>query len=199
MSGDQGAPFAGGSTSPLVYLYGPPAAGKLTIAERLAERTGWRLFHNHLTVNAIAPVFEFRSPPFTEVLHRLRLDVFATAARSGVGLIFTNSSAWGGQDARARFVTFADSAARVVAENGGTTRFVQITAPLTVLESRVADASRRAHGKLADLQRLRDLLATHDAAPLHPDDLIVNSGDLTPEEAADRIVAELARRDSVTS
>jgi hypothetical protein len=197
MSSQRGAPSAGGSMSTLVYLYGPPAAGKLTIAERLAERTGWRLFHNHLTVNAIAPVFEFASPAFTEVLHRLRLDVFATAARSGVGLIFTNNSAWSGQDARARFVTFADGAARIVAENGGTTQFVQITAPAAVLESRVADASRRAHGKLLDVRRLRELLASHDAAPLHPDDMIVDSDDVTPEAAADRIAAELARRDSV--
>ncbi len=79
--------------STLVYLYGPPAAGKLTIAERLAELTGSPLFHNHLTVNAIAPVFEFASPACTEVLHRLRLDVFATGARADVGLIFTNNSA----------------------------------------------------------------------------------------------------------
>jgi AAA domain-containing protein len=182
--------------STLVYLYGPPAAGKLTIAERLAELTGSRLFHNHLTVNAIAPVFEFESPAFTEVLHRLRLDVFATAARAGVDLIFTNSSAWSGQNARTRFVTFADSAARIVAENGGTTRFVQIMAPPSVLESRLAHDSRRAHGKLVDVQRLRELLATYDPAPLHTDDMIVSSGDLTPEEAAGRIAAELARRRS---
>ena len=42
------------------------------------------------------------------------------------------------------------------------------------------------------------VLATYDAAPLHPDDLIVDSGDFTPEEAADRIAAELALPDSVT-
>jgi hypothetical protein len=182
--------------STLVYLYGPPAAGKLTIAERLAELTGSRLFHNHLTVNAITPVFGFASPAFTEVLHRLRLDVFATAARAGVDLIFTNNSAWSGQDARQRFVTFADSAARVVAQHGGTTRFVQIMAPLSVLESRLADDSRRAHGKLVDVQRLRELFATYDAAPLHPDDLIVSSSDLSPEEAAGRIAADVARHRS---
>jgi hypothetical protein len=180
--------------STLAYLYGPPAAGKLTIAEQLAELTGSRLFHNHLTVNAIAPVFEFASPAFTEVLHRLRLDVFATAARAGVSLIFTNNSAWSGQNARTRFVTFADRAASIVADNGGATRFVQIIAPPAVLESRLADDMRRAHGKLVDVRRLRELLATHDPAPLHPDDMIINSGELTPEEAAGRIAADLARR-----
>ena len=176
-----------------VYLYGPPAAGKLTIAERLAERTGSRLFHNHLTVNAIEPVFEFASPAFAEVLHRLRLDVFATAARSGIDLIFTNNSAWSGPDARTNFVAFADEAARLVAENGGTTLFVQVVAPQTVLESRLANDSRRAHGKLVDVHRLRELLETHDPAPLHADDLIVSSDALTPEQAADRIAAELER------
>ena len=35
----QGAPL-------LVYLYGPPAAGKLTIAEKVRALTGFRLFHN---------------------------------------------------------------------------------------------------------------------------------------------------------
>jgi shikimate kinase len=175
----------------LVYLYGPPAAGKLTIAEQLAEVTGFRLFHNHLTVNAVTPVFEFNSPPFTEVLHRLRLDVFATAARNGIDLIFTNNSIWSGEDPRARFQAFADKAARLVLANGGTTRFVQIVAPPEVLVSRVANESRRVHRKLVDVERLRERLAAHDAAPLHPDDLLVDSSVLDPEQAAARIAAEV--------
>src|SRR3712207_8263459 len=32
----------------LLFLHGPPAVGKLTVARRVAELTGWRLFHNHL-------------------------------------------------------------------------------------------------------------------------------------------------------
>jgi hypothetical protein len=42
----------------LTYLYGPPAVGKLTVATPLAEVTGHRLFHNHLSVNAVRPIFE---------------------------------------------------------------------------------------------------------------------------------------------
>jgi broad-specificity NMP kinase len=34
----------------LVFLYGRPGVGKLTIARRLCERSGLRLFHNHLAV-----------------------------------------------------------------------------------------------------------------------------------------------------
>ncbi len=138
--------------------------------------------------------FELRSPPFVEVLHRLRLDVFATAARTGVDMIFTNNSVWSGENARARFAAFADEVLRVVATNGAAMLFVQIVAPDAVLESRVGNESRRAHHKLVDAVRLRERLATHDATPLHAGDLIVDSSELSPAAAAERIVAELVRR-----
>jgi chloramphenicol 3-O-phosphotransferase len=185
--------MAAGQRPVLIYLYGPPAAGKLTIAESLETLTGAKLFHNHLTVNALTPVFDFRSPPFTEVLHRLRLDVFATAARSGVDVIFTNNSVWGGPHGRADFVAFAEEVQRIVTGNGGVTLFVQVVAPQAVLEHRVGNDSRRSHRKLVDVGRLGEMLATHDPAPLHPDDLVVDSSELTPADAAGRIAAELAR------
>ncbi|HEY8544199.1 MAG TPA: hypothetical protein VIL36_04095, partial [Acidimicrobiales bacterium] len=151
-----------------------------------------RLFHNHLTVDAVAPVFGFGTPPFSEVLHRLRLDVFATAAREDVDVVFTNNSAWAGPDGRARFEAFADRAAAAVHAEGGRTVFVRVTAPDAVLAARLADEGRRARGKLVDVARLRELLATHDPSPLHPGDLTVDSAALDPDEAAARIAAVLA-------
>jgi len=185
--------MAAGQRPVLVYLYGPPAVGKLTIAESLAARSGAKLFHNHLTVNALRPVFDFASPPFTEVLHRLRLDVFATAARAGVDVIFTNNSAWGGADGRANFTAFAEAVKRAVGGSGGRTLFVQIVAPQSVLEARVRNDSRHPHHKLTDVSRLREMLAAHDPAPLDPADLIIDSNELTPDDAAARIAVELAR------
>jgi chloramphenicol 3-O-phosphotransferase len=173
----------------LVYLYGPPASGKLTIAERLAERTGFRLFHNHLTVNALVPVFDFGSKPFADVLHRLRLDAFATAARHGIDVIFTNNSAWRGADGNERFRAFAEQARRDVAAAGGRAVFVRVTAPDAVLEERLANESRRAHGKLLDVTRLRELLAELDQSPLHAGDLTIDTSTTTPDDAAARIAA----------
>lgn len=48
----------------LIVLYGPPAAGKYTIAKAVAEKTGYKLFHNHLTVDLLKSVFEFGTPDF---------------------------------------------------------------------------------------------------------------------------------------
>jgi hypothetical protein len=175
----------------LVYLYGPPASGKLTVAGRLAEQSGYRLFHNHLTVNAVRPVLDFGTEPFREVIHRLRLDVFGAAARAGIDVIFTNNSAWPGPDGRARFAAFAGAAKRVTEEGGGKVCFVRITAPLAVLTERVAAESRRAHGKLLDPARLREMVASLDETSLYPDDLVIDTSAVSPDEAAQVILQAL--------
>jgi hypothetical protein len=175
----------------LVYLYGPPAVGKLTIAERLNGLTGWPLFHNHLSVNAVRPIFAFGSKPFNDVVHRLRLDVFRTAMEEQMSLIFTNNSAWGAPDGRARFVGFAEAARRAAETGGGRARFVQLTAPAEVLEARLANSSRRQLDKLVDLGRFRELLADLDDSPLHDDDLTIDTGRQTADEAAAAIVARV--------
>jgi hypothetical protein len=46
----------------VVFLYGA-AAGKLTVANEIARLTGFKVFHNHLSMDAVLPVFEFASPP----------------------------------------------------------------------------------------------------------------------------------------
>lgn len=176
----------------LVYLYGPPAVGKLTVATELQQRSRLRLFHNHLTVNALTPVFDFGSESFTAVLHRVRLDVFETAARAGVDLIFTNNSVWAVSVGRSRFATFAHTVRERVAATGGRVVFVQLTAPPEVLESRVGDDARRAHGKLLDPIRLRTILRDHDLSPLEADHLVIDTSVVSPAEAAARIGEELS-------
>jgi predicted kinase len=173
----------------LIYIYGPPASGKLTVAERLCELTGFPLFHSHLTVNAVRPVFAFGTPPFTEAVQAMRRGVFAAAARAGISLIYTNNSAWSGPNPRARFEE--EAARRIMAGHGGRTVFVRLTAPQSALEERVANDSRQAHEKLIDVVRLRELLADLDASPLHPDDLAIDTAHTSPDESARIIAAAL--------
>ena len=182
-------PATHGST--LVYLYGPPAVGKLTVAQAVVDRTGFAMFHNHLTVNALAPTFGFGTKAFGDVLHRIRLDVFETAARELTNLVFTNNSAWGGPHPRDRFEAFAAEAARRVRSAGGSVLFVRLTATRTTLEERVGSSSRQTLNKVIDPTVLRNLLAAHDETSLNGDDLVIDTDRYTPDEAADLIVAAL--------
>jgi chloramphenicol 3-O-phosphotransferase len=69
--------------------------------------------------------------------------------------------------------------------------FVQLTAPADVLEARLGEPTRHGHRKLTDPDRLRDLLRTFDATPLHPDDLVVDTSRTAPPEAAALVAAHM--------
>jgi hypothetical protein len=172
----------------LVYLYGPPAVGKLTIARLVAEATGFQLFHNHLTVDAVTSVFEFGSRPFVDVLHRMRFDVFETASREGIDVVFTNSSMSYSVPRTDAFLAFARSAAEHVADAGGTTMFVRLTAPVDVLCDRVDGDDRRAFGKLVDADRLRARLERYPEPVVNDDDLVIDTSTMSADDAARLIV-----------
>src|SRR2546423_9033370 len=74
----------------LIFLFGMPGVGKLTVAREVAELSGFRLFHNHLTVDLVGSLFEFGSQPFVELRETVWLASFAQAVEAGIdGLIFT--------------------------------------------------------------------------------------------------------------
>jgi hypothetical protein len=74
----------------LVWICGPPAVGKMTVGLELSDITGLPLFHNHLSIEAVLPVFRYGSPPFNRIVAQFRDSVFAEAARSDLpGLIYT--------------------------------------------------------------------------------------------------------------
>jgi hypothetical protein len=71
-----------------VFLYGPAGVGKLTVGKCLQAETGFRLFHNHVVVDALLAVFPFGSDPFNRLREQL-LSVFEEAAAADISIIFT--------------------------------------------------------------------------------------------------------------
>jgi hypothetical protein len=111
----------------LVFLVGPPAVGKMTVGLALQERTGLRLFHNHLSIEAVLPVFEFGSAPFNRLVDEFRVRVFEEAAQSSLpGLIFTYVWAFD-EPADLRFV---ERMKAIFESRGGRTVFVELWSDL---------------------------------------------------------------------
>ena len=168
----------------LVFLYGPVAAGKLTVARDLARLTGFALFHNHLIVDAVAAVFPFPSPAFVRLRERFWLDTFAEAAASARSLIFTfapeNSVA----------PDFPQRVQSVVREAGGEVHFVKLTLSDEEQERRISNASRAAHGKLVSLDLLRELRPMFKAAEAAmPAPMLTLDTELVAPEAAAQTIA----------
>ena len=172
----------------LIFLYGPVASGKLTVARELSALTGLPVFHNHLVVDAVAAVFPFGSPGFVQLRERFWLDTFREAAAAGRSLIFTFApEPTVGADFPAR-------AQDIVTTAGGDTAFVRLAVSQAAQERRLGNPDRAAFGKLRSLEllhRLRDSCTACEAAMPTPA-LVLDTDRVDPREAARQIVRQLA-------
>jgi hypothetical protein len=109
----------------LVIIFGPPAVGKMTVGLELERLTGFRLFHNHMTVDPVIRLFPFDSPAYRRLVTEFRRRIFEEfAATNQAGLIFT--FVWALEDADDR--SFVESAMQAFAGHGAETCFVELEA-----------------------------------------------------------------------
>jgi hypothetical protein len=77
------------SQGELMVVFGPPAVGKMTVGRGVCERTNFRLFLNHHTIEPLADVFGMDTAPFRTLTGEFRRRVVQEAAAAGVALMLT--------------------------------------------------------------------------------------------------------------
>lgn len=167
-------------------LYGAPGVGKLTVARELVGLTGYKLFHNHLTVDLVGALFPFGSEQAGRLTTRFRLELFEEAARANLpGVVFTFVYAHGDDD------PFIQQTLDAVEPHGGQVLFVLLKCEEEELLRRVEAESRQAFGKLRDAAYVRTLCQQYALATAVPqrESLILDTTNLAPQETAQRIVA----------
>ena len=73
----------------LLFLFGPPAVGKMTVGRAICARTPFRLFHNHMTIEPLVETFGHGTPQFNTLNEEFRRRVLEEAAAGGIDLVFT--------------------------------------------------------------------------------------------------------------
>jgi hypothetical protein len=167
----------------LIFIHGPAASGKLTVARELARLTGIPVFHNHIVVDAVAALFPFGSAPFVRLREEMWLAAFREAAEAGQSLIFTF------HPERTVRPEFIGQAIETVESRGGRVEFVAFICAQGELERRVEAPSRAEFGKLASKAFFRELQSSgaFDFPPLPDGGLTLDTGRLAREAAAAQI------------
>jgi hypothetical protein len=191
-----------------VLVFGPPAVGKMTVGHELAKLTGYKLLHNHMTVEPVLDIFPFGSPPFGRLVNEFRRRIIEEALGADLaGLVFT--LVWGlelPEDA-----ALVSSYVDLVEGAGGRVSFVELYADLDVrldrnrTEFRLAEKrSKRdlefSHGNVLDLEA--GYVMNTGAAPTLAEPVLagrdylrIDNTEVSAADVADLIVADLDLRD----
>lgn len=177
----------------LVFLVGPPAVGKMTVGRALSQLTGLPLFHNHLSIEAVWPVFSFGTKPFGRLVTGLRENMMREVANSDLpGVIFTYVWAFD-QPGELKYVQRLMS---IFEEGGGRSVFVELTADLDTRLERNEGADRLAakpskRNVEASRQHMRDVdekfRLTSDGGFPFAEHLLIDNTAVSPSEVAGRI------------
>ena len=111
----------------LVLIFGPQAVGKMTVGQELAEITGLKLFHNHMTIELVSNFFSYGSKEGKRLVSLFRQEIFEEVAKSDLeGLIFTYVWAFDMQEDW----DYVDSVCNIFKSKGGEIYFVELEAEL---------------------------------------------------------------------
>lgn len=169
----------------LIFIWGPAASGKLTVARELSRLTGLPVFHNHLVVDALLERLEFGEPEFVRLREAMWMAAFERAAASDQSMIFTFAPEATVEPG------FAERVAHLVEEKRGSVKFVRLVISREEQERRIANDSRKEFKKLMSLDLLRELRPSFEAceAEMPAAHLVIDAELDEPETAARRAAA----------
>lgn len=172
-----------------IFLYGPPAAGKLTVANELSKQLGYKLLDNHRVIDYLAVLFPRSTNEKTERIRsqlgrKIRLDIFEAAARANTNLITTFAPISPGT------IEFIRNVREAVEKGGGTFLPVQLLPTREVLLERVTSESRI--GKKIDTHKVWHKLVADNplAFQTFPDmaHCVLDNSEMPITETARRII-----------
>lgn len=170
----------------VVFLYGPPAVGKLTIAKELQNRLGYKLLHNHMLINIFEDIFSYDHPAQTMLVREFRLRIIEECIKYNLDLILTSGSA-----GDPGLFEYYDKVIDTVENSGGELAMVHLTADANTLLTRVEDFSRKEYGKNFGRKEMEEIISKYSSIfDKYPDleHLTINTRDTLASNAAEQII-----------
>lgn len=125
-----------------VLIFGPQAVGKMTVGQELEKITELKLFHNHMTIELVAPFFNYGTETGKRLVGLFRKEIFEAVAASDLeGLIFTYVWAFDQQGDW----DYVEEVCNIFESRGGAVYFVELEADLDERLQRNKSPNRLAH------------------------------------------------------
>ncbi len=175
----------------VIFIYGPMAVGKLTVANILYKKLGYKLTHNHSLNDFVDEIFTRGTRERNAMVERLRYDILESAVKAKINLVTTHCyshdfiSTTGLSDPR-----YVQTLEKKLTKLGAKFYSVHLKADSRELIHRVGMRSRKAFGKLTDRKIMNKFVLEKDwqSSPKLRNNLVIDNTNLPPKKAADMII-----------
>ena len=180
--------------SNLIVVAGPQAVGKMTVAEKLKEKIGYSLMVNHDSIEVSKKIFDSNDSAWKELNRIIRENVFLTAVKNNVNMIFTFVIAFDMQED----VDYLNNLKEMFEASGGKFYFVELEAELETRLARNLTPHRLEEKKskrdvewskkelLETMEKYR--LNSNEGEKLFENQIKINNTNLEPEEVVNMII-----------
>lgn len=175
----------------LICLFGFMAVGKLTIAEKLFDKTKTNLSHNHLLNDYITSMFPRGNKTRHELMEKYKIETLGRMVKDGLSVITTeayasNFTSLNGTTSK----ELIEKIEKAIVNNGGIFYGVHLIADEKTILERVPNESRLKYMKLMDPTETRKLLT--EAGEQNPPEiknlLTIDTRKNSPEESVQKIL-----------
>jgi hypothetical protein len=172
----------------LIFIYGQPAVGKFTTAKELEKKTGFTLFHNHLSVDLAKTFFEWGTPEYSELNRKIMLSSFEAAAKSKKisTLIFTY-----GFRPKTKGI-FIKKIIKTIEKYGGKVYFFHINCSQKELLKRVKSPERKKYKKISSIKILKRDQHHWGEIPF-VENIKIDNTHLSPKKTAELILNKIKK------
>jgi deoxyadenosine/deoxycytidine kinase len=175
----------------VVFIYGPMAVGKLTVAKILSKKLGYKLAHNHHLNDFVQEVFERGSYENHAMKDFLRYYLLENIVKAKMNAVTTHSyshdwiSKTGLSDPK-----YVETLEKKLTRFGAKFYPVHLKASNKELLRRVSMKSRKDFRKLKDKKIMRELALKHDwqSSPRLKNNLVIDNTNLSPKKVSDMII-----------
>lgn len=178
-----------------ILITGPQAVGKMTVGKAIMEKTGLKLFHNHMSIEPILQIFDYHTKEAQYLIRLFREEIFKTmAASDGKGMIFTYMWDFNLESE----YNYVNKVFNLFESYGATTYIVELESDLEIRLARNKTPLRLAEKPtkrniewserelLSSMEKYRLNSSPGDIA--HPNYIRINNTDLSPVEVADQVI-----------
>ena len=172
----------------LLFLYGSPGVGKMTVSKYISNITGWTDFHLHHTIDYVRSIFPREIEGSEELVDDFSLKMINFASRNDIDLIYTYVYAREADDYFIRHLI------KLSKKNNINIFFVNLVCDFDQNITRIKDKKRNNFKKIISVKKFKDLHKKYDllSSISYVNNLVVETTNQTEKQTADFIVKKLS-------